>query len=202
MQKKALITVGVLFCASLFAMAQENRSEISVQATGVFTKSVTSNGTTYGATESGGLLGNYRYHLNRWLSVEGGYGYTLDTQKYTLSSGAFRLQSGIHQFTGSLVMNLPSYHHSRVAPYVLAGGGALLFEPTSSQFNSISNAPSQAKGAFTYGAGLNYAFYKGLSVRAEYRGLLYSAPDFGFGGLTTNSVTHTAMPSVGLSLRF
>jgi outer membrane autotransporter protein len=205
LMKRAVVVAGVVLSFSLMASAQENRSEISVQGTGLFTSSTTGNGTAYSATESGGFLGTYRYHLNHWISVEGAYGYSVDTQKYSLSSGAFRIQSGIHDFTGSLVLNLPSHHHSRInpyLPYLLLGGGALRFAPTGNQFNTLSNAQGQTKGAFVYGVGLNYAIYKGLSLRAEYRGLVYSTPDFGFGALATNSMTHTAVPSVGLSFRF
>jgi len=202
MKKAIVMAVGIVLSLPLAASAQENRSEISLQGGGLFTKGTTGNGTSYSATESGGLLGTYRYHLNRWISVEGAYGYSVNTQKYALSSGAFRIQSGIHDFTGSLVLNLPAHRHSRVNPYLLAGGGALRFVPTNNQFNTLSGAQAQSRGAFVYGAGINYGIYKGLSVRAEYRGLVYSTPDFGFGALTTNSVIHTAVPSVGLSFRF
>jgi opacity protein-like surface antigen len=201
MRNALYLTVGVALL-SVAAMAQENRSEVSIQGTGFFTNSTTGNGTAYSATDSAGVLGTYRYHLNRWISVEGAYGFDLNTQKYLVNSQAFRIQSNIHQFTGSFVVNLPSHGHSRLNPYFLAGGGALLFEPTSDQFNSISNAQSQTKAAFVYGAGVNYAIHKGVSLRAEYRGLLYSNPDFGFGSLATNSLTHTAVPSIGLSFRF
>jgi outer membrane autotransporter protein len=202
MKRVLVIAMGIVLCFSLAASAQENRSEISLQGTGLFTRSTTGNSTAYSATESGGFLGTYRYHLNQWISVEGAYGYSVDTQKYSLASSAFRIQSGIHDFTGSLVLNLPSRHHSRINPYFLVGGGALRFAPTSNQVNTISSAQGETKGAFAYGAGVNYAVYKGLSLRAEYRGLVYGTPDFGFGALATNSVTHTAVPSVGLSLRF
>lgn len=202
MKRVLLISVGMILCGSLTASAQENRSEISLQGAGLFTSSTTGNGTAYSATESGGFLGTYRYHLNHWISVEGAYGYGVNTQKYSLSSSEFRIQSGIHDFTGSVVMNLPSHSHSRLNPYLLVGGGALRFVPTSNQFNTISGAQGQTKGAFVYGVGLNYGIYKGLSLRAEYRGLIYSSPDFGFGALATNSMTHTAVPSVGLSFRF
>ena len=202
MKRAAVIAVGIVLSVSLAASAQENRSEISLQGGGLFTKGTVGNGTSYSTTDSGAFLATYRYHLNHWLSVEGAYGYGVDTQKYSLSSGAFRIQSGIHDFTGSMVLNLPSLHHSRINPYLLVGGGALRFAPASNQFNTLSGAQSQTRGAFVYGAGVNYGIYKGLSLRAEYRGLVYSTPDFGFGGLATNSVTHTAVPTVGLSFRF
>jgi opacity protein-like surface antigen len=202
MRRVVVMTMGVALGLSVAASAQENRSEISLQGGGLFTKSTTGNGTSYSTTESGGVLGTYRYHLNHWISVEGAYGYSVNTQKYSLSSGAFRIQSGIHDFTGSLVLNLPSHRHSRINPYLLAGGGALRFAPTNDQFNTLSGAQGQTRGAFVYGAGMNYAIYKGLALRTEYRGLVYNTPDFGFGALATNAVTHTAVPTMGLSFRF
>ena len=200
---RALVTVvGIVLDLSLAASAQENRSEISFEGSGRFSKSATGNGTAYSTTNSGGILGTYRYHLNHWISLEGAYGYSVDTQKYSLSSSAFRIQSGIHDFTGSLVMNLPSRNHSRLNPYLLLGGGGLRFAPTNNQVNTVSEAQGQTKGTFVYGVGVNYAIYKELSLRAEYRGLVYSTPDFGFGALATDSVTHTAVPSAGVSFRF
>jgi opacity protein-like surface antigen len=199
---RTIIFSFIMVLLATLAGAQENRSEISVQGTGFFTQSTSGNGSAYSATQTGGVLGTYRYHLNHWVSAEGAYGYDLNSQKYSLSSQAFRIQSGIHQLTGSLVFNLPSRASSRLNPYVLVGGGALMFEPTGDQFNTLSSAQSQAKGVFVYGVGVNYAIRKRLSLRVEYRGLVYGTPDFGFGALSTNSVTHTAAPSVGFTYRF
>lgn len=202
MRRTGIFLGSIIFLLTLAATAQENRSEISLQGTGFFTQGTSGNGSAYSATETGGFLGTYRYHLNHWISAEGAYGYEANSQKYLLSSSAFRIQAGIHQMTGSLVFNLPSRASSRLNPYFLAGGGALLFEPTGNQFNTLSAAQSQAKGVFVYGVGVNYAIRKGISLRAEYRGLVYGTPDFGFGALNTNSVTHTAVPSLGLTFRF
>jgi outer membrane autotransporter protein len=202
MRRTGIFLGSMIFLLTLAATAQENRSEISLQGTGFFTQGTGGNGSAYSATQTGGFLGTYRYHLNHWISAEGAYGYEANSQKYLLSSSAFRIQAGIHQMTGSLVFNLPSRASSRLSPYFLAGGGALLFEPTGNQFNTLSAAQSQAKGVFVYGVGVNYAIRKGISLRAEYRGLVYGTPDFGFGALNTNSVTHTAVPSLGLTFRF
>jgi len=201
MQKVVMSVASSILLFSLSASAQGNRSEVSIQGTGLFTQSTSGNGSVHSATESGGFLGTYRYHLNRWLSAEAAYGYSQNTQKYLLASDDFRIQSGIHQFTGTMILNFPSRPSSRINPYILLGGGALLFTPDGNQFNSLAGASSQAKSAFIYGVGANYAVKKAIALRVEYRGLLYSAPDFGFGGLATNSVTHTAMPTVGLSFR-
>jgi opacity protein-like surface antigen len=202
MRRTALFLGSMVFLVTLVANAQESRSEISLQGTGFFTLNSSGNGTTYSTTDTGGLLTTYRYRVNRWLSAEGAYGYDLDSQKYQSAAGEFRLQSGIHQATGSLVLKLPSRASSRLNPYILGGGGTLVFEPTGNTGDTVSGAQTQAKGVFVYGVGFNYALRRRLSLRAEYRGLVYGTPDFGFGGFSTNSITHTAQPSVGLAYRF
>jgi opacity protein-like surface antigen len=201
--RRIIIFLGsFMLLLALAATAQENRHEVSLQGTGFFTQSTSGNGTAYSATQTGGFLSTYRYHLNHWASIEGAYGYDINSQKYGLSSGGFRIQSGIQQMTGSLVVNLPWRAHSRLNPYFVAGGGVLLFDPTGNQYDTLAGAETDAKGVFVYGAGVNYAMSKRLSLRMEYRGLVYGTPDFGFSLLDTNAVTHTAVPSVGLTFRF
>ncbi len=200
MKKAVVLAVSVTILLSLAATAQEARSEIGVQGAGLFTSSLTANGTGSSATESAGIIGTYRHHLNHWISVEAGYGYSRNTQKYTVSSEAFRVQTGINQLTGSLVVGLPST--ARLKPYFLMGGGAMVFTPTSNEENTLSGAQTQTKGAFVYGLGVNYGISRRLSLRAEYRGLVFSTPDFGFGALTTDSITQTAEPSIGVVFRF
>jgi len=57
--------VGVLTLLSVTAVAQEVRSEISVQGTGFFTKDVDGNGIRQQATDTGGFLVGYCYNINR-----------------------------------------------------------------------------------------------------------------------------------------
>ena len=202
MRRRTVFLASIVFLLTLAATAQEGRSEISLQGTGSFSKDSTGEGTSHSATEAGGFLAAYRYRLNRWLSAEAAYGMNRDAQKYFISSGAFRIQSNIHQATGGLVFNLPSLAKSKFSPYVLAEGGALVFNPTGNPFDTVAGADTQAKGVFVYGGGVNYALRRHISLRAEYRGLVYGTPDFGFSAFHTGSITHTAQPSVGLAFRF
>jgi outer membrane immunogenic protein len=197
-----VFVASTVLLLALAAAAQESRSEISLQGTGFFTSGTSGNGTTYSATEAGGFLAGYRYHLNRWLSAEAVYGMDRNTQKYLLNSGDFRIQSNVHQVTGGLVVSLPPFARRRFSPYVLAEGGALVFDPTGNQFDIGTTSQSQTKGVFVYGGGVSYSILRRISLRAEYRGLIYKTPDFGFGGLSTNSIAHTAQPSAGLAFRF
>lgn len=202
MRNAVILAVTAAVLLPLAAMAQdEQRSEVSLQGMVFVTRSATNvNGTSYSATQSGGGLGTYRYHFGPNLSAELAYGFAHDTQKYNLGSAAFGIQSQIHQATIAAVINVA--HPRKFTPYMLIGGGMVLFAPSRNQTNTISGAQTQGKGAFVYGFGINYPLQKKLSFRAEYRGLLYAPPNFGFGGLSANSITHSAEPSVGLSYRF
>ncbi len=200
MKRAVILAVSIAILLSLAATAQEAKSQIGVQGAGFFTSSLNANGTEYSATESAGVIGTYRRHLNHWISVEAGYGYSRNTQKYGVSSEAFRIQTGINQLTAAFVFGLPST--ARIKPYFLMGGGGMVFTPSGNEENSLSGAQTQTKGAFMYGLGVDYGISKRLSLRAEYRGLVYGTPTFGFGALTTDSITQTAEPSVGVAYRF
>ena len=192
-------TMGIAVAQSVTAVAQESRSEISVQGTGFFTKDSDGNGIQNHVTNTGGFMIGYRYNINRWLSAEANYGYDRNTQIF-FGSGLGRVQSNVHQATGEAVVKLPSF--LRLQPYALAGGGALMFDPTGNSATSFGGATWQAKGAFVYGVGVDYAFAKHISLRAEYRGYVYKAPDFNLASLNTNAWTHTAQPSAGIVFRF
>lgn len=213
MRRTSILAATILFLP-LAAWAQGNQpshgrhtveepeSELSVQGNGFFTKDVNGTGTTYSATQTGGVLGTYRRHLKPQLSVELAYGFDRNTQKYQVASQGFRIQTYIHQVTAAFVLNMTPRMQGKLNPYLLIGGGGLLFAPTGSQQNFISGAAHQTKGAFMYGGGINYAISRKFEFRAEYRGLIYGTADFGFGSLVTNAVTHTAVPSIGIAYKF
>jgi len=197
--KRIAMVVGILALVSVTAVAQENRSEISVLGTGFFTKDTDGNGIQQHANDTGGFLVGYRYNFNRWLSAEANYGYDRNTQFYFGGTQA-RVQANINQITGSAVVKLPSF--ARLHPYALAGAGALVFDPTGNSGGSFAGATSETKAAFVYGVGAQYPLTRHFSLRAEYRGLVYKAPNFNLGGLNTDSWTQIAQPSAGIVFRF
>ena len=202
MQRTAIIVLALAFL-SASVTAQETRSEVSVQGTGFFTKDTNGQGVMQKGTESGGVLGGYRYHINRWLSAEANYGWNRNSQLFSTPVGFARIQADVHQATGGLVVNLPRPRAFKASPYVLAGGGALVFKPTNNN-GFVPGAGTQAEGAFVYGGGADFPIplVRHAALRLEYRGLVYNAPDFGLKALNTGGVTHTAEPSAGLVFRF
>jgi opacity protein-like surface antigen len=185
---------GVLATAPVFAQ-EGYRSEASVQAFGSFVKSTDNNGVQQGATNSGGVLGSYRFFLTNNHGVEVNYGYSRNTQTYGLVDGLFGVKSDQHEVTAAYVYRRPMRH---ITPFVEAGVGALLFHPT--DFSSVS---TQARAAFVYGGGADFSLTKRVFVRAEYRGLVYNSPTFDFAStIGTDRVTHRAEPSIGFGYRF
>ena len=201
MRQTAIMLVGFVMLFAFGAAAQESRSEISVQGTGFFTQDTSGQGVSRTTTDTGGFLVGYRYHINRWLAAEANYGFNRDTQRYFSTGGLSRVQSDVHTATAAAIINLP-FRIARLNPYVLGGGGSLVFHPTGNAGGFVTGADTQAKGAFLYGAGVNYTLSKHWSVRAEYRGYVYKDPDFGVRALNTDSWTHTAQPSAGIVFRF
>ncbi len=196
------VAVGSLLCFPGAALAQEGaRHEISLQGTGFFTRDSQTNGIFQHATDTGGLLAGYRFHFNRWLAAEADYGYVRNTQQNFTSLGNFNVQSNTHEVTGALVAKLP-WSVANLKPYVLAGAGALIFDPTGNSGGFVPGTQRQTKAAFVYGGGVDYKIIRYVSFRAEYRGLVYKRPDFGVSSLSSDVTTHTAQPSAGIVIRF
>jgi opacity protein-like surface antigen len=202
MRQTAIMIAAIALLLAGSAMAQESRSEISLQGTGFFTKDTAGDGTRQRSTNTGGFLVGYRYDLNRWLAAEAVYGYDRNSQHYFGAGGSSRVQANVHQATGGFVVRIPTSPKFRFSPYVLAEGGALVFDPTNNALGTVAGAQRQATGVFAYGGGADFPILKHIALRAEYRGLVYSAPDFGMSSLNTNTVTHTAQPSAGIVYRF
>lgn len=133
------------------------------------------------------------------FSAETNYGYTRNTQLFSgVTTG--RVRADVHAVTGDVVVNLP-LAIGKFSPYVLAGGGSLTFRPTDDGA-ALLGATTQTQGAFLYGVGTDYGLTQHFALRAEYRGLVYKAPDFGVAGLNNGTWTHTAQPSAGIVFRF
>lgn len=191
----ALVFVGSIL-AALPAVSQEQSSEVSVQAFGSFVKSTTDNGIQQSATNSGGVLASYRYFFTPNHGVEVNYGYSQNTQSYGLASGPLGVKANQHEVTAAYVYRHP---WKGFTPFVEAGVGGLIFDPTGGVFG----ASTQARAAFVYGGGADFNLTKRVFLRAEYRGLVYNSPTFDLApAVGADRVTHRAEPSVGFGYRF
>src|ERR1700721_3603933 len=128
MRRTAIMLAGCGLLLTLGASAQGDRSEISLEGTGFFTRDTSGQGVSRTTSDTGGFLLGYRYHINRWIAAEGNYGFDRNTQKYFGGFGEPKVQANVHAVTGDVVVNLP-LPIRKVTAYALAGGGRLRFVP-------------------------------------------------------------------------
>jgi opacity protein-like surface antigen len=160
---------------------------------GSFVKDTTENGVTHSATNSGGVLGTYRYYFTRNHGVEFNYAYTLNSQRYALDGNIASTKAYSHEATAAYVWRLPL---NRVTPFALAGAGSLVFDPKDVSGDVL------ARPTFVYGAGADVDLGSRFFLRAQYRGLVYNSPILGASTIGAELLTHRAEPSVGFGYRF
>jgi len=192
-----LAIILLLFAVS--SWAQEFRHEVTVQGSGFLQKQTTKDGITNDPANSGGVMAGYRFNLKNWLAIEGDYDYFRNHESFQSSNGSTFIPMNVHAVTGIAIVKLPSFKApalKRVSPFVLAGGGAMFFDP---RRGSVSE---QTRGAFVYGGGVDVPVSKHFLVRAQYRGFIYKIPDFEQASLKVDKHTHSAVPSAGLVFTF
>jgi outer membrane immunogenic protein len=198
--KKLTELAIILVLFGISSWAQEVRHEITVQGSGFFQKQTTAGRITNEPTNSGGVMAGYRFNLKNWLAVEGDYDYFRNHQTFSGSGGTTFIPMNVHAATGVAIVKLPSFKMPAVkivSPFVLAGGGAMIFDPRGGFINN-----EQTRGAFVYGGGFDVPMAKHIALRAQYRGFVYKTPDFEMTSLKVDNYTHSAVPSAGLVFTF
>ena len=195
----ALVAGAALAIVPAMGQEENYKSEVSAQAFGTFPTKTISNGVSQDATNSGGVLGSYRYLFDKNNAMEFNYGYTLNTQTYGFPAGPVAIKNHLNEATAAYVGRYP---HHWVSPFGLLGAGALVFD-AASFVNNPQGAGFQARAAFLYGAGSDFRLSEHFFLRAEYRGLVYSSPNFGIPQLAGHAqLAHRAEPSIGFGARF
>jgi hypothetical protein len=118
------------------------------------------------ATNSGGVLANYRFFFTNNHGVEINYGYSLNTQNYGLSLGNLGVKASQHEVTAAYVYRHPL---KRFTPFAEAGVGGLIFDPT-----GLPGANTQARRRLSMAPAPISALPR-LFMRAQYRRLVYSS---------------------------
>ncbi|NYF78587.1 outer membrane protein [Granulicella arctica] len=197
---------GVIFLGSLchFAGAQAietatrtPRQQVSVQLGADFTRKVTDAGITYKPTSSGAAEVGYRFNINRWLGAEGDFDFFRDSQKFILSSTTASLKTNVSVATGSVVINLPNPITKRFKSFATVGGGAMIFNPTGTDFTAV-----QSRNVIAFGGGADFPVTRHIAIRGQAKTFLYKAPDFKMSDLHTSKYVQTMVPSVGLVFSF
>ena len=182
----------------LLALCQETttyKNEVTVEGFLPIVESTTASGVQQSTSLNGGVLAGYRFFFGKHSGVEVSYGYSRSTQTYNVSNGPVGLDANSNDVFAAYVYRFP---HKRWTPFLLAGAGALLFDPS-----GATGANSQARAGYLYGGGADFEIHGRLFVRAEYRGIFYDSPTFNLNVLNSlDRFTHRAEPAIGFGYKF
>ena len=67
---------------------------------------------------------------------------------------------------------------------------------------SARSPTSPTSSGFLYGGGTDYRLWKFVSLRLQYRGVIYKTPNFGQPNLATHAKGHLAEPAFGIVIKF
>ena len=193
--------IFIAFAASLGTCAYAE-NDVALSLYGAFSGTTNGNGTSQSPANAAGGLFELRHISNPLVGYEATYSFNRANQRYSVLncpvSGCLTPQSvsaDAHEISGDWIV---SVHVANLRPFVLAGVGVLVNEPSGSQ----SGTSSSTKPAFIYGGGLDWGLISHLGLRFQYRGNLYKAPDLTTAFSSTDSFTHTAEPMIGAYFRF
>jgi len=201
------------------ALAQDERFDASVNLGATFTRQSTGNAIMQSATEGGHFFATIRWKVATRHSFLFNYGRANNSQIFQ-SAFDYHVATHITEYSGAY--RFSPFQKGRFEPFVLAGGGVLSFNPQNTWVDlpPVSGVPDnvrvnlgaakQTMPAFLYGGGVDYTlpYVRRLALRLQYRGFLYSNPDFKVTSASstvsffTGAKGHIAEPSLGLVFRF
>lgn len=203
MIKVGAVVAAVLVLASFGLGQEEGRWNVALSGAALIGKQTSGNGTVQIPTTNIGFLASGRVRLAKKISLEANWGHANDTQKFVTSTLQYSFPTTISEFTGAFVFT--PMETKRFKPFVLIGGGALVFNPNNTLIGGNPQAfegVRETRPGVLYGGGVDYHLIWWFALRLQYRGLFYSPPDYRLPGLFTGGRGHFAEPAVGLVVRF
>ena len=202
--RRAFVFLAIALLSGGCAFAE---NDVALSLYGAFNGTTSGNGTIQSPANAAGGMFELRHISNPLIGYEATYSFNRANQHY--SPGGFAcpvtgtcpppspvsVSGNAHEISGDWIV---SVHVANLRPFVLAGIGVLINEPSSGQ----SGTSSSTKPAFIYGGGLDWGLISHLGLRFQYRGNLDKAPDLTTAFSSTDSFTHTAEPMIGAYFRF
>ena len=179
-----------------------SRMDLAASGTGVLTTRVA--GTNYlnqalsvkPSTTVGTAL-QLRYTKSPLIGFELNYSYARYSEDFSccVLGG---IQTNAHEVTGGYVVHGPKLLSA--TPFASIGAGSTEFKPTA---NGGQGFIKQFRATYFYSVGVDAPLIRDVfGVRAQFRQLLYLAPDFGQNYLTIKQRAVTSQPAIGFYVKF
>jgi outer membrane immunogenic protein len=198
--KKMMLLGALLLCVAGIGRAQESRQDVSASVYGIVGPEVHGLGVKMTTDQWFGFLGSYRYSVTPRSSLELNYSFLQNGIKFTPPGRAeVNVHSRIQEISGAYVY---SRNYKNFNPFVEAGVGALIFTPVRDFETSQLDTRQNTNIGGLFGAGVAYELSPSFDIRAEYRGFVAKAPDFGKSDYKTNRYQVLSMPAIGVAYHF
>lgn len=132
-----------------FAENYGGRAEVFVSAFGFLTHETNGNAIGAQATKAGGGSAGYRFQLNRSSALEGRYGFSRNSQKYTIGGAVYSVPVYVSEISGSYVYKFSNEHGFQ--PFLEGGGGVVLFSPADYGGGAAAGALASGTSANNFG---------------------------------------------------
>ncbi len=197
---KKMMLLGALVLSSAAAYGQESRQDASISATGLFSPEVNGNAVRLDTTKTVGVLASYRYMLTPHSALELNYSFAQNSTKYVISSlPNGRVHTRTQELTGAYVYSL---NFRNFNPFAEVGVGGLVFSPVKDYGTTLLDTKQNTNIGALFGAGVAYELSPSFDIRAEYRGFVVKAPDFGLADFKTGRYEVISTPAIGIAYHF
>ena len=196
---KKMMLLGALILSAAAGQAQESRQDVSVSAIGLFAPQVNGNSVRMNTSSTYGFLASYRYMLTPRSALEVNYSFAQNQQSYVTSFLTGSIHQRQQELSGAYVYNL---NFKNFSPFLEAGAAGVIFTPLRDYNTTSFDAKQNTNIGALFGGGVAYELSPSFDIRAEYRGIVVKAPNFGLDNFKTNRYEVISTPSLGVAYHF
>jgi outer membrane immunogenic protein len=217
--KKILLLFLLLPMLATASFAQESRQDISVSGSVVFPPYVNGQGvfqsgclaptiatTAVNATPIGGgtcfgpgVLASYRYMMTPRSAIEANYQWSQYYTNFIFSNRNYNIHTRLQEISAAYVFNFSFRNWN---PFLEAGPGGFIFSALDDTGTQTFNPKRTTSVGALYGGGIAYELSPSFDIRAEYRGIVVKAPDFGITNADTKRYYNISAPAIGIAYHF
>jgi opacity protein-like surface antigen len=190
--------------AVVSASAAHAQLDVSTSYYEAFTGSTSGTGTKQTPADSGGVMVEARYLINRVAGFGMSYSYNHANQSfapngadcgYTCANPVTSLTAKANEISLDWV---PSMKFGNIRPFAIGGVGFFITSPG----NSTYEVNTVVRPVYVVGGGFDFSVISHLGIRVQYRDNLYKAPDLSALYPSTGAFTSSSEPTGGLFYRF
>ena len=217
--KKISLLFLLLPMLATASFAQESRQDASVSGTLVFPPYVTGQAVyqsgclaptiatiqessqlkNRGGCFGPGILASYRYMVTPRSALEVNYQWTQYYTNFQTSANFANIHTRMQEISAAYVFN---FTYRKWNPFVEAGVGGFLFSGLDDKGTTQFGPKRTTDIGALYGGGVAYELSPSFDIRAEYRGIIVKAPNFGFGPFDTKRYMNISAPAIGVAYHF